>query len=393
MTRSELSLLVGGLLAVVVPGAVLAVFPGDDRAAAGLTAAPFAWPRVLAAHLVTALPLGVVLALRLRPDPAGGYGRGTWAVVGLGAAAVAAIAGPAVGDLLDGVGAGPIPLLLLRTAVATALVLPWCLAGVTGWSDDSPRPGRWAITVALLVALVPAGVYAGSVVRSKTTAAEEARATGRLVKADRLLAGVCELGGDRPVGKQTPAEARRAIRKEFDGLAKAADRPLPANAPPAARFDRAVVLIQLDRLDEAADLLRPLAANTQPLLLLASVYRDQEKWAEAGAAYTEALGRLTPADRDGYRLALDGLAFVARADHRPADAEAALKRGLAELPADAAHYHLQLGRHYSDGGRPGPALDHLRAAADLDPKGAGAEADGLIRHLRTTTYGCFSAGR
>lgn len=392
MTRSERSLVVGAGLAVLVPAAVLGGVPGDDRAAAGLTAAPFAWPRVLVGQLVTAVPLGLVLALRLRPTGEAGYGRAFWVVIGLGAVGVAAAVAPAVGDLIDGSGAGPVPLLVLRTAVAAGLVLPWCLAAVAG-RTDGPRPGRWAVTVAVLVALVPAGVYSGTVVASKTAAAAQALETGRLVKADRLLVGVCELGTDRPVGNRSAAAVRRGLAGEIDRLRQTADRPLPPAAPPAARLGRAVVLIQLDRLGEAADLLRPLAADTQALLLLASVYRDEGRWAEADAAYREAVGRLTPADRENYRLALDGLAYTARADRRPADAEAALRRGLADLPGDAAHYHFQLGKHYADGGRPGPALDHLRAAAGLDPQGYGAKAETLIRHLRTTTHGCFSAGR
>lgn len=387
MTRSERALVFGGVLAVLVPAAVLHESAGADRAAAGLTAAPFAWPRLLVAHLATAVPLGVVLARRARP-----VGRAFWVAIGVGAAVAGGVVAPAVGDLIDGSGAGAVPLLLLRTAAAVALVLPWCLAGAAG-EPGLGRPGRWAVAVALLVAVVPAGVYAEAVVRAKTAAAAEAVDTGRLVRADRLLIGVCELGGDRPVGKLSPADARRALRKEIDALNRIAGYPLRPTAPPAARFERALVFIQLDRLAEAADLLRPLTADTQALLLLASVHRDQEDWAASDAAFTEALGRLTPADRASYRLVLDGLAYNARMDRRPADAEAVLARGLRELPADAAHFHFELGRHYSDGGRPGPALDHLRAAADLDPKGYGPKADELIRHLRTSTYGCLSAGR
>lgn len=387
MTRAERSLVFGGVLAVLVPAAVLHESAGADRAAAGLTAAPFAWPRLLVAHLATAVPLGLVLARRVRP-----VGRAFWVAVGVGAAVAGGVVAPAVGDLIDGSGAGAVPLLLLRALAAVGLVLPWCLAGAAG-ERSTGRPGRWGVAVAVLVAVVPAGVYAETVVRAKTAAAAEAMATGRVVKADRLLVGVCELGGDRPVGKLSPADARRALRKEIDGLSRIAEYPLRPTAPPAARFERALVSIQLDRLAEAADLLRPLTADLQPLLLLASVYRDQEDWPASDAAFTEALGRLTPADRDGYRMALDGLAYNARMDRRPAAAEAALLRGLRELPNDAAHFHYELGRHYSDGGRPGPALDHLRAAAALDPKGYGAKAEELIRHLRTGTYGCLSAGR
>ena len=62
VNRSELRLVVGCMLAVCVPAAVLHFTAAADRRAAGLTAPPFAWPRMLVAHLVTALPLGLIVA-------------------------------------------------------------------------------------------------------------------------------------------------------------------------------------------------------------------------------------------------------------------------------------------------------------------------------------------
>ena len=57
--------------------------------------------------------------------------------------------------------------------------------------------------------------------------------------------------------------------------------------------------------------------------------------------------------------AYDGLAFNARASKRPADAEAAYREGMQRLPAAAAHFHFQLGRHYQLAGRPVHAPIHI----------------------------------
>lgn len=392
MARSELWLVAGALLAVVVPAAALHAAAGDDRHAAGLTAAPFAWPRVLVAHLVFALPLGMLLAARLRTHPAFAV-KGAPAAAGVVVAVVAVVVGPTLGDVIADAGVGPVPALVLRTGLAVALVLPWCLFGTASVAD---LPGRWAVTVGVLVAVVPPGVYAEVVAERRTATADEWVSTGRLAKADGVLTGLCELGSDRAVTGKPPQEIRREVRAQVARLKKAAGHPLSPGAPPAARFARAEVLVQLDRLDEAADLLRPLAANSPvATLLLAAVCRDREQWAESDAAFASALDRLLPraaADpdaREKCRGALEGLAYNARMDRRPADAERALRRGLEELPADAARFHYLLGRHYHDGGRPALALDHLRAAADLDPAAYRGPADTLVRQIRTATHACL----
>jgi tetratricopeptide (TPR) repeat protein len=160
-----------------------------------------------------------------------------------------------------------------------------------------------------------------------------------------------------------------------------------------------VALIGLDRPDEAADILRPLAASSPAVaLLLAAVYRDTEQWSESDALYHSALDRLSPraatdpSAREGCRMARAGLAFNARAEGRPADAERALLRGLVEVPAAAAHFHFLLGKHYHDGGRPDTAGEHLREAVRLDPAKYRAPADADIRQIRTTTHGCLIRG-
>jgi tetratricopeptide (TPR) repeat protein len=87
--------------------------------------------------------------------------------------------------------------------------------------------------------------------------------------------------------------------------------------------------------------------------------------------------------------AYDGLAHNARAAGRPAEAEAAYRDGLEQVPGAAAHFHFQLGRHYQGGGRPGLALEHLHEAVRLDPARFAAPARPLIGELRRSTPGCL----
>lgn len=394
MSRADAKLLIGCALAVVVPAAVLHAAAGAERHAAGATAAPFALPRVLVAHLVLAVPLGLLAAARLRSNAVVGEAApALWPLVGAGLAGLTAAVGGGLAEALSDGEFGAVPL-LLRAAIALALVLPWCV-----WATESPTPPavRPAVTfgLALLAAVLPAGLYAEAVCEARAVAVNELVATGRLARADRALASLCELGSERPVMGKPPSEARRLLRAEVARLSRAAGGSLPPSAPPAARLARAEVLIRLDRLDEAAASLAPLAPQSpMALLLLATVDRDRERWAESDAGYESALARLLPIDtaeaRGWCRLAFEGLAYNARSNGRPADAEAALRRGLAALPAEAAHFHFLLGRHYSDGGRTGLAVEHLEHAARLDPASYREPADNLRRQIRTHTPACLS---
>jgi tetratricopeptide (TPR) repeat protein len=212
-----------------------------------------------------------------------------------------------------------------------------------------------------------------------------------------VLTGLVELGSDRPVAQKPPAELRKALAAHIPKLRKAADHPLPPSAPPQARIERAALLIQIDRLDEAAALLEPLAPDGDTAtLLLATVYRDKGRWAESDALYCGVLDRLLPraqgdpAAREMCFTAVEGLAFNAREDRRPADAKRVLLRGLESLPSEAAYFHFQLGRHHADGGRPGLAIEHLRTAAALDPAKYGERAATLIRTNRASTPACLA---
>ncbi len=222
----------------------------------------------------------------------------------------------------------------------------------------------------------------------------------RLAKAEGMVTGLCELGSERPINMMTPAEMRKRLADTLRALRWEANEPFPNTlASPADRLSRAVLLVQLERLDDAASLLRPLVpGDDAATLMLAAVYQNQQRWAESDAHYAAILEKLLPlaptedTARTGCRTAFDGLADNARLADRPADAETVSDRALRELPADAAHFHFLLGRHYYDAGRFRLALDHLRTAAQLDQAGLGAPTDDLIRRIRTSTPGCLEAG-
>ncbi|MCI0704616.1 MAG: tetratricopeptide repeat protein [Planctomycetia bacterium] len=394
MWTAELRLLLGAIVAVFAPFAVLSIATPVERAALGLGPAPFGWSRVLLGHLVLALPLGFVFATWMRSRP-GTILRLPVLVTGGVIVGAVALFGAAMTEAVVSSNAGPVPALFLRVILAAVLVAPWCLVLTMDTSAEQPTPpGRLAWVVSALIALIPAGLYAEAVAEARTKSVEELLARGRYAKAVGPLKGLCELGSERPVSGKSPNEVLLALENDLKQLRKAADWPIAGNN--AARVQRAAVLIALDRLDEAENLLLPMAARDPvAMLMLASIYRDQEKWSESDEAFNSALAKLLPHAGTNSNVremcvdAFEGLAYNARHSGRPEEVEAVLRRALESLPAESARFHFLLGQHFHDGGRPGPALDHLRTAADLDPANYGQRAEKLRRDIRTHNYGCF----
>jgi tetratricopeptide (TPR) repeat protein len=353
---------------------------------------------VLVGHLVAALPLAFLVARCLRAAASvNEAARGLWIVIGFALAGIAAVVCPGIGESIASSEFGVNALLVLRTALALGIVLPWCV-----WALDPPaqlhapsQPRVW-FSVCLGIAIVPCGLYAEAAITARTATANEYIATGRLAKTEHVLIGLVELGSDRPVAGKPPAELQRLVRQDLDRLTKNASYPLSPVAPHESRFSRCVTLIQLDRLDEAAELVQPFAAEENPtaVLLLATIDRDRERWAASDVGYERALTHLLPkattdaSARGSSRLAFDGLAYNARMDHRPADAERAFQRGLESLPGEAAYFHFQLGQHYANTGRPALAIEHLTKAAELDPAKHRDSANHIIQNLRTSTPMC-----
>ncbi len=393
MTRADWAVPLGSLLAVAAPGLILHYSADPERLAAGLGAPPFAWPRLMGAHLATALPVAWLLAGRAGRLPAA-----AWALVGLLAAGAAAGAGPVLADLVVGLDLGWVPALCMRSTLAAGLVLPWCAGARALAGERLGRPGHPSLLLGLaaLASLVPCGLYAGSMARSEGARVGELVARERPVRAGALLEGVLEVGGDWPIAGKRPRELAAGLAKSVAELRRRAARDLPAEATRDARIERAVLFIRLERLGDAAALLERIEpCDTLVTLLLATVYRDSGRLAESaglfGAALDDCLPRAEsdPAARSGAVTALDGLLYIYREERRPKEAEALLARGLEALPADAAYLHFQLGRHCADAGRPGEALGHLRRAAELDPKRYGAEVGPAVGQLRTHTPGCL----
>jgi Tetratricopeptide repeat len=382
-------LLIGVVLAVAVPAVGLHL-SAPERHAHGLTASPFATPRLLVAHLVTAIPLGLMLAaganqLGWANRDAGSPGARVFLAAAVTVAGV--LITPAVGRSLAD--AGFIAHVVARSAVAVLLVTAWLFAGLGRVAAPGPLRG-WHYAIGGMLAVMPAGVYAEQLREARTKELETYLGNGRFVRARGTLDELTDLGASPPSPAKDLAALKKQLDQEIRALGESVRRTLPDTAPVQARLARGFALIQLDRFSEAEVMLMPVAeSDPGAALVLAAAYRDQERWDEAETMSARAVRLLGPdGDRDLLTTAYHGWAEAARNAGRPAAAERVLQEALTRLPERAAYFHLLLGRHYHDGGRPVPALDHLQEARRLDPDGHGKKAQEVIDSIRRATPAC-----
>jgi len=355
---------------------------------------PFAAQRLIAVHVLASLPLAIGITLFLSPAIPRADRRFVllsgviWLVLNLFSSTLGRLVGPA----LDAAGTGFVERVLVRVVWVLVLELPPCIAIWSAMALTPIRPPRLALALATLAAVAPPALFADRLAEQWTRQAEEALADLRLDDARRLLTGLTDLGSTTPVGGHAPSRQLAAVREQWAALEKVVARPLPESAAPAARVERARLLGVLGRLDDAAALAEPLAdSDANAAILLAVVRQKQKRFGESSDGYRKSLALFgdAPGTIAGRVQAYDGLAFNAREQRQPAEAEAAYREGMERLPAAAAHFHFQLGRHYQLAGRPVNALEHLHEAVKLDPSRYAEPARPLIADLTRSTPGCF----
>lgn len=394
MNPTMLRLFIASILAITVPTLILHLTTDTDRRSFDLTAPPFGWLRILLTHLVTALPLGWLVASTLRRNSfVRNVSPASAIVVGLLIAAMATAILPGLGNDIVAGEITSLPALVVRAVAAFALILPWCVA----FADAMPCiPSALAFSVAVGVAILPSGLYSEAVIVNRTEIARDYLERERLSLARPIVLGLCELGSELPFNNATPHQVLKFLDATLPKLEQAVALPLPANVPDAVRLERVMLLVRLHRLEDASQLLQPLAdSDPAARLFLAGIYRDLNRWNESDQLFHAALAYYGPQgarDPDAAQLsqmAYEGIVFNAKQSGRLSAAEEVLQTGLAEYPGLSAFFHYELGRHYADRGRPAQAAYHLLEAARINPKRYGEPAEKLRRSLLTGPYGCL----
>src|SRR5262245_40178925 len=331
-------LFLGILVAVAIPAAAVHL-SAPERHIHGLTASPFATPQLLVVHLVSTVPLVLIVAVRANERKVDSVPGGF--ILAAAMTLVGTLSARLVGGALSE--SGFVPHVLGRSLLSVMLVGPWLFIFVRA----AVTPGtihRWHYPVSMVVAVLPPAVYADRLLETRMREFETFQGNGRIVKGRGILDALSDLGARPTSPGKDLAVLRRELDQEIRRTAELVRRPLPESVADNDRLRRAFALIQLDRMMEAEDELRPLAAtDAGAALLLAAVYRDQERWADAADVSARAVAMLGPRrDIDLLVTAYEGWAEATRSDGRPADAESILREALERFPERSAYFHLLL---------------------------------------------------
>lgn len=378
MTRMVLCI----LAAIAIPFAAWHFATPEERLAVGLTATPFGWPRLLFGHLAAAVPLAYRLARRTDPW-------GTQIVrmiVAIAITAIMANALPILGEILDGVQAGPVIRSALRSIVAIVATTAWIAVGLR-----EPQTNRLPWFAALAVAIVPPFAYSYRLDESRAADFDTYARSGRLVRAMGSLKGLRDLGSGRTFTGKSIGELIPRLQKDLDRIAKQIAEPLPADAPTPARLQRATLLVRLNRSDSAEAILQAIDSPTADVWLLrAAIARESGRWSDLESFCREAIRRHQPSDsQDLLEDAYDGLGEALRRLGRPDDAAASYRDAANRLPHRTGYYRFQQGLIAAERGQTNTALEDFSESLRLDPA-LKPLVDPQIRKVQANFASCFN---
>ena len=372
------------MLAALVPGLALWFAAPPDRGEVGLAVAPFGWPSMVAVHLLAALPLAVALGNRSRGwFVSAGEGIPPWApaIIGIIFAAIAYYQTQDIGEVLTECGFAMRA--IARTLGCVLLAWPWCLIAA-----DSP--GRvWMLLFTAIAALALPAIHADALADKGIREGSDLLLQDRLVAARPQWIAVGDLAPFRlaPGFKKptTPPEVVKLLDADIAKISKAVEGGLPAKISAKGKFDYTGALLNLDRAPEAEAILRTLPADPAVSRRLAEALSRQGKFLESDDVVRPLLDSPDAVTRRGV---YEQLARNASDRHDQPEVARLLSEAIAKVPEFAGYFQFQLGRHFSQTGRPFEALAAFDRAEQLDPKMAPL-AEPYRGSIREHTPGCL----
>ncbi|MEW4528689.1 tetratricopeptide repeat protein [Maioricimonas sp. JC845] len=343
---------------------------------------------LLMAHLLCSLPLAVAATIQMQRSSRG-VAMASGVTIGLLPVLLARlpVAGP------DGVSLADVAvrslLMLAAALLPVAVVMRRRAAGRL-----APLPVA-ALLLGLVVMFLPATLYTVTVAQRLEEKLDDLLGHNRVARASEVAGQLLRVAPEA-------TWQERPVRKLSDELAEQTQRMVEALAqvgPPRSLSEvgqRVSVCMQLDRWDEARDLLHPLATAGQPLPLaldtLGLVAQREQNWDESLRWYSKALNAWSvqsePGNVAGRASALKGMALAQYQLGRVREA-AATYEALLELQPTAGN-HLLAARFYKENEQLTRARQHAEAAIALDPAIGGPVAEKLLTSLQQSRFGCFA---
>lgn len=260
---------------------------------------------------------------------------------------------------------GPVLFWRVVTVVGLWISLLWVLRRRSRREEDVSRSCWVASTV---FAIVIPGAYERYIQEEQLSLAEKYLHEGRLVRFIEVAEPLVRWDASLTIDKEPISRVAAACKRQVAERQRMTTEPLDGRATVEDRLTMARRLATLDEWDRAERLLRsPLLANHwQAHMLLGAVLQKQKRYEESIACYRSGIELLKSEEQprtDALVRAVDAIAFNLREMRQYREAEQTYLQALITYPFVSIHWHLQLGRHYMQGGRYGEAEAHLENAA------------------------------
>jgi hypothetical protein len=296
---------------------------------------------------------------------------------------------------------------LLRVGLAVGLLLPWCLAGRScgAKSVEFPElvtPGArvsgfvWALALAIIAITAP-NLYLAERIPELSRRAESLANTARYWEAWQSVNLLCEVGSNRSVLNQPPAETADRLADQIRQIMADISRPLSLDASAEARLQRARNLASLNQLEAAEEILGQLPhRDPAACLLLAAIQQQRQQWDASTQSCREALrllGAIGQESSTDQTNALkiqtyDGLLTNCCHQRDFGAAESILAEAVRIVPQASAYFHFRLGQFYQLAERPSAAVVHFKKSRDASPA-YDARVREALQTIGQGTSGCL----
>ncbi len=284
--------------------------------------------------------------------------------------------------------------LLGVVCLSTAVSLPLSQFGKLR-TDEHPASWASGILMILMATFFPAG-YADSISRTVQEQLGESLQTNRPARAYRLTSILLATAPQTVLYGAPLPKLHALLEENLQNLRDIADRPMPRRMSAADIGQRVIVLMQLERHQEALKLLAPLTENpaSAPVAMdFCGLCRQRQgRWEDSLMWYAKSRDfwkRQPPGPKRDQALvsAYKGIAYAERKLDHPAAAEKAYHNALAMAPT--AELHFLLARHYEEQQQTSKAHQHAKRAMALDPKRYQTDAQELINSMQLSHFGCL----
>ncbi len=323
----------------------------------------FASGRVLAVYSFTALPIGYLGGRMLVGRPFK-YILWIMALICFLSVALWPVFSIALAqNQATGLGRG-----IVRCICAALLVCPLSFAlaiksPVSSNGSSNVLSMQTLFVVSVCAILLPT-VYVQNQLRMLGEAIIQQSSSGRVARAFSSATQYWELVGDQVIGQERLAERIKVLRHEYRELVKRTLAPSGLNRDELQQC--AMLLLSLDRAQEAHNLLAQVSPTPDTLLIQALAARELKHWSKV-EQYCYELNRLGRKESVVYDL-------LGEACHRQRKLADAIRvyQSLLDLshhdPLAAAGVHVRLGKVCMDQGDRGQAMYHFAQAKRLDPQ-------------------------